>query len=161
VQLVASQRTVRAHSRPRHTQRGRYTPVHPREGRCLSCGVQSCRNCGIWGGVAQATADMRERHSYNAMVGAGTYIFALDGDRNVDATRTGNIAHLLNHSCAPNCFTRIVAAAGESRVVIFALRDLAVRASRPSLLYAELGSVCSEVLLSHPLDVCFLEKAFQ
>ena len=64
---------------------------------------------------------------YDAMVGAGTYIFSLDGDRNVDATRTGNIAHLLNHSCAPNCFTRIVNAAGQNRVIIFALRDLKVR----------------------------------
>jgi SET domain-containing protein len=69
---------------------------------------------------------------YDAMVGAGTYIFSLDGDRNVDATRTGNIAHLLNHSCKPNCFTRIVYAAGQSRVVIFALRDLKVS---PALLW--------------------------
>jgi len=76
--------------------------------------------------VRPSVADMREHHSYNSLVGAGTYIFALDGSRNVDATKMGTIAHLINHSCQPNCFTRIVNAHGDSRIVIFAARDLEV-----------------------------------
>eukprot|EP00955_Chlamydomonas_euryale_P116789 366439-Chlamydomonas_euryale.AAC.2 len=51
----------------------------------------------------------------------------------VDATRVGNLAHVLNHSCDPNCYSRTVgvrvAASGQLRdhVVIFAKRDIRVR----------------------------------
>ena len=41
-------------------------------------------------------------------VGAGTYVFRLDEDHCVDATASGNMAHLLNHSCQPNCISRTV-----------------------------------------------------
>ena len=57
---------------------------------------------------------------------SGTYIFALDDDRNVDATESGSMAHLINHSCNPNCFTRIINADKDSRIVIFTLTDLEV-----------------------------------
>lgn len=31
--------------------------------------------------------------------GAGTYMFRMDDDRVIDATRAGSIANLINHSC--------------------------------------------------------------
>ena len=34
-------------------------------------------------------SDLRERALYNALVGCGTYIFALSGQQHVDATRAG------------------------------------------------------------------------
>jgi hypothetical protein len=34
-------------------------------------------------------SDLRERASYNALVGCGTYIFALNSQQHVDATRAG------------------------------------------------------------------------
>jgi hypothetical protein len=58
----------------------------------------------------------------------GTYIFRLNEDMCVDATVAGNIAHLLNHSCAPCCHSRTITVThpvtGERRdhVVIFASR---------------------------------------
>lgn len=58
--------------------------------------------------VRPSVADMREHRLYNNLVGAGTYVFRLNLDFCVDATRCGNLAHLLNHSCEPNCFSRTI-----------------------------------------------------
>lgn len=61
----------------------------------------------------------------------GTYIFALNGSQCVDATRAGNMAHLINHSCAPCCHSRTITVrcAGSNtlvdHVVICASRDIA------------------------------------
>lgn len=49
----------------------------------------------------------------------------------VDATRAGGIAHLLNHSCRPSCYSRTVTlrdpqtGAQRDHVVIVARRDIA------------------------------------
>ncbi len=58
--------------------------------------------------VRQSVADRREAGSYNQLVGAGTYVFSLNDDFMVDATKAGNMAHLLNHSCQPNCYSKHV-----------------------------------------------------
>ena len=58
--------------------------------------------------VRPTVADQREAASYNQLVGAGTYVFTLDDDLMVDATKAGNMAHLLNHSCQPNCYSKHV-----------------------------------------------------
>ncbi len=39
---------------------------------------------------------------------AGTYLFALGSDQVIDATTQGGIARLINHSCAPNCYSRVI-----------------------------------------------------
>ncbi|GJP37269.1 hypothetical protein CLOM_g21700, partial [Closterium sp. NIES-68] len=74
--------------------------------------------------VRPVVADLRERRCYDSLVGAGTYMFRIDGNRVVDATRAGTIAHLINHSCNPNCYSRVVLASAEERIVIFARRDI-------------------------------------
>lgn len=77
------------------------------------------------GEVVRATiADRREHLTYNSLVGAGTYMFQIDGNRVIDATKAGNIAHLINHSCEPNCFSRIITVNGDEHVIIFAKRDI-------------------------------------
>lgn len=81
--------------------------------------------------VRPSVADVRERALYDSLVGAGTYVFRLNAKECVDATRAGNLAHLLNHSCHPNCHSRTVQLWNEAKkeavdhVVIFALRDIA------------------------------------
>eukprot|EP00899_Mesostigma_viride_P005814 jgi/Mesvir1/15233/Mv06459-RA.1 len=75
--------------------------------------------------VRGAVADLRERRSYNSLVGAGTYMFRVTDDRVVDATHAGSIAHLINHSCEPNCYSRIVTVDGIDHICICALKDIA------------------------------------
>lgn len=74
--------------------------------------------------VRQRIADIRERCIYNSLVGAGTYMFRIDDERVIDATRAGSIAHLINHSCEPNCYSRVISVDGDERIIIFAKRDI-------------------------------------
>eukprot|EP01026_Neomeris_dumetosa_P061029 TRINITY_DN5757_c0_g1_i4.p1 TRINITY_DN5757_c0_g1~~TRINITY_DN5757_c0_g1_i4.p1 ORF type:complete len:544 (-),score=58.05 TRINITY_DN5757_c0_g1_i4:277-1863(-) len=80
--------------------------------------------------IRPAVADMRERETYNDKVGGGTYIFRMNANKCVDATVTGNIAGLLNHSCNPNCFSKTISIKHpnseetEDHVLIVAKRDI-------------------------------------
>ncbi|KAK1439506.1 hypothetical protein QVD17_05325 [Tagetes erecta] len=75
--------------------------------------------------VRPSIADRREHLIYNSFVGAGTYMFRIDDERVIDATRAGSIAHLINHSCEPNCYSRVISVNGEEHIIIFAKRDIA------------------------------------
>ncbi|XP_042459563.1 histone-lysine N-methyltransferase TRX1-like isoform X1 [Zingiber officinale] len=74
--------------------------------------------------VRPTIADIRERFIYNSLVGAGTYMFRIDDERVIDATRAGSIAHLINHSCEPNCYSRVISVNGDEHIIIFAKRDI-------------------------------------
>ncbi|KAM7260046.1 hypothetical protein ACFE04_015787 [Oxalis oulophora] len=74
--------------------------------------------------VRPSIADRRERFIYNSLVGAGTYMFRIDDERVIDATRAGSIAHLINHSCEPNCYSRGINVNGDEHIIIFAKRDI-------------------------------------
>ncbi|XP_052167696.1 histone-lysine N-methyltransferase TRX1 [Oryza glaberrima] len=74
--------------------------------------------------VRPPISDIRERRIYNSLVGAGTYMFRIDDERVIDATRAGSIAHLINHSCEPNCYSRVISVLGDEHIIIFAKRDI-------------------------------------
>ncbi|GKV37734.1 hypothetical protein SLEP1_g45729 [Rubroshorea leprosula] len=74
--------------------------------------------------VRPSIADRREHLIYNSLVGAGTYMFRINAERVTDATRAGSIAHLINHSCEPNCYSRLITVNGDEHVIIFAKRDI-------------------------------------
>ncbi|XP_073053542.1 histone-lysine N-methyltransferase ATX2-like [Primulina eburnea] len=74
--------------------------------------------------IRPSVADKRELSIYNSLVGAGTYMFRVDDERVVDATRAGSIAHLINHSCEPNCYSRTISINGNDHIIIFAKRDI-------------------------------------
>ncbi|CAA0819888.1 Histone-lysine N-methyltransferase ATX2 [Striga hermonthica] len=74
--------------------------------------------------IRAPVADRREHLIYNSLVGAGTYMFRIDDERVIDATRAGSIAHLINHSCEPNCYSRVILVNGDDHIIIFAKRDI-------------------------------------
>ncbi|CAA3025371.1 histone-lysine N-methyltransferase ATX2-like [Olea europaea subsp. europaea] len=74
--------------------------------------------------IRPPVADRREHLIYNSLVGAGTYMFRIDEERVIDATRAGSIAHLINHSCEPNCYSRVISVNGDEHIIIFAKRDI-------------------------------------
>ena len=54
----------------------------------------------------------------------GCYMFRIDRHDVIDATMCGNAARFINHSCDPNCYSKIVVVDGVKKIVIFAARQI-------------------------------------
>ena len=54
----------------------------------------------------------------------GCYMFRIDRQDVVDATMCGNAARFINHSCSPNCYSKIVVVDAIKKIVIFAARRI-------------------------------------
>lgn len=89
--------------------------------------------------VRQQIAEIREKRYLKSGIGS-SYLFRIDDDTVVDATKKGGIARFINHSCMPNCTAKIIKVEGSKRIVIYALRDIAL--SRFSLLPRRLPRRC-------------------
>ncbi|XP_075227822.1 histone lysine N-methyltransferase trithorax [Lycorma delicatula] len=72
--------------------------------------------------IRSALTDKRER--YYTSKGIGCYMFRIDDNFVVDATMKGNAARFINHSCEPNCYSRVVDILGKKHILIFALRRI-------------------------------------
>ena len=73
--------------------------------------------------VRQQVADMREKQYLKSGIGS-SYLFRIDENTVIDATKKGGIARFINHSCTPNCTAKIIKVEGSKRIVIYALRDI-------------------------------------
>lgn len=69
--------------------------------------------------IRQAVADRREKAYERSGIGS-SYLFRVDDDLVVDATKKGNLGRLINHCCAPNCTAKIITINGEKKIVIYA-----------------------------------------
>jgi histone-lysine N-methyltransferase SETD1 len=75
--------------------------------------------------IRQQVADLRENNYLRSGIGS-SYLFRIDENTVVDATKKGGIARFINHSCMPNCTAKIITVEKSKRIVIYALRDIAM-----------------------------------
>ncbi|KAJ1967506.1 histone methyltransferase set1, partial [Dimargaris xerosporica] len=73
--------------------------------------------------IRQKVADHREKQYERQGIGS-SYLFRLDEDAVIDATKMGNMARFINHCCQPNCTARIITVEGHKRIVIYAKQDI-------------------------------------
>ncbi|EJK63132.1 hypothetical protein THAOC_16229, partial [Thalassiosira oceanica] len=72
--------------------------------------------------IRNAVADKREKEYEAARM--DDYMFRIDANTVCDATMRGNVARYINASCDPNCYTQIITAGDNKRIVIYAKRDI-------------------------------------
>ncbi|XP_052472822.1 histone-lysine N-methyltransferase 2A isoform X3 [Carassius gibelio] len=72
--------------------------------------------------IRSVLTDKREK--YYDSKGIGCYMFRINDYEVVDATMHGNAARFINHSCEPNCYSRVVSVDGQKHIVIFATRKI-------------------------------------
>ncbi|KAJ2795948.1 Histone-lysine N-methyltransferase setd1b, partial [Coemansia furcata] len=70
-------------------------------------------------------ADLREEQYEREGIGS-SYLFRVDDEIVIDATKCGNVARFVNHSCEPNCIAKTIVADGTKRIVIYASHDIQV-----------------------------------
>ncbi|CAA6670399.1 unnamed protein product [Spirodela intermedia] len=73
--------------------------------------------------IRRQISDIRERQ-YEKMGIGSSYLFRLDDGYVVDATKRGGIARFINHSCEPNCYTKVITVDGQKKIFIYAKRQI-------------------------------------
>ncbi|XP_057794307.1 histone-lysine N-methyltransferase ATXR7-like isoform X2 [Salvia miltiorrhiza] len=73
--------------------------------------------------IRPSISDIRERQ-YEKMGIGSSYLFRLDDGYVVDATKRGGIARFINHSCEPNCYTKVISVEGQKKIFIYAKRHI-------------------------------------
>ncbi|KAG1974028.1 histone-lysine N-methyltransferase SETD1B-A [Pimephales promelas] len=75
--------------------------------------------------IRQVIADMRERRYENEGIGS-SYLFRVDQDTIIDATKCGNMARFINHSCNPNCYAKVISVEAQKKIVIYSRQPIGV-----------------------------------
>uniref|UniRef100_UPI0037E801B2 histone-lysine N-methyltransferase SETD1B-like n=1 Tax=Semicossyphus pulcher TaxID=241346 RepID=UPI0037E801B2 len=75
--------------------------------------------------IRQVIADMREQRYEEEGIGS-SYLFRVDQDTIIDATKYGNLARFINHSCNPNCYAKIITVESQKKIVIYSRQPIRV-----------------------------------
>lgn len=75
--------------------------------------------------VRYIVADNRQL-SYSLAPGFSNYMFEMDENVFIDATRKGNISRFINHNCDPNCFAELIDDEDRQKICIFAKKTIGV-----------------------------------
>ncbi|XP_053727795.1 histone-lysine N-methyltransferase SETD1B-A-like isoform X1 [Synchiropus splendidus] len=73
--------------------------------------------------IRQVVADVREQRYEEEGIGS-SYLFRIDEDTIIDATKCGNLARFINHSCNPNCYAKIITVESEKKIVIYSRQPI-------------------------------------
>ena len=73
--------------------------------------------------IRQQVAELREKRYLRSGIGS-SYLFRVDENTVIDASKKGGIARFINHCCEPSCTAKIIKVGGKKRIVIYALRDI-------------------------------------
>ncbi|XP_044740720.1 histone-lysine N-methyltransferase SETD1 [Chrysoperla carnea] len=75
--------------------------------------------------VRPVVADLRET-KYEACGIGSSYLFRIDLDTIIDATKCGNLARFINHSCNPNCYAKVITIESQKKIVIYSKQPIGV-----------------------------------
>ncbi|XP_028312843.1 histone-lysine N-methyltransferase SETD1B-like [Gouania willdenowi] len=75
--------------------------------------------------IRQVIADTREQRYEEEGIGS-SYLFRIDEDAIIDATKVGNLARFINHSCNPNCYAKIITVESQKKIVIYSRQPIGV-----------------------------------
>ncbi|XP_062204737.1 histone-lysine N-methyltransferase ATXR7 isoform X2 [Phragmites australis] len=73
--------------------------------------------------IRRRVSDIRESQYEKNGIGS-SYLFRLDDDYVVDATKRGGLARFINHSCEPNCYTKVITVEGQKKIFIYSKRRI-------------------------------------
>ncbi|EDS39610.1 conserved hypothetical protein [Culex quinquefasciatus] len=62
---------------------------------------------------------------------SSTYLFRIDMETIIDASNYGNLARFINHSCNPNCYTKVITIELEKKIVIYSKQPIGVNKEVP------------------------------
>ncbi|XP_067125107.1 histone-lysine N-methyltransferase SETD1B-A [Centruroides vittatus] len=75
--------------------------------------------------IRPIVADLRETKYTELGIGS-SYLFRVDSETIIDATRCGNLARFINHSCNPNCYAKVITVEGQKKIVIYSKQAINV-----------------------------------
>ncbi|KAK4878406.1 hypothetical protein RN001_010912 [Aquatica leii] len=75
--------------------------------------------------VRPSVADLRET-KYEAVGIGSSYLFRIDLENIIDATKCGNLARFINHSCNPNCYAKVITIESQKKIVIYSKQPIGV-----------------------------------